>query len=311
MSNGLVLAIAAVLLCAVCIWAGVWIYMRRKYVDFTNAVCGSIDQILSGEGTGDFDFDDESLLSKIQMRLERLADITEAAARESEEQKKQVQSIVSDISHQLKTPIANITMYSDTALRPELSEETRQQCLRTLKNQVRKLDSLIQSLLQMSRLENEIIVLHPRENVLKNTLFEVAESIRLRAQKKGTEVTLECPENLHVYYDEKWTAEAIFNIVDNSVKYTGDCGKIRICVEPLEIYTKITVEDNGTGIAPEHINDVCRRFFREEKSSSIEGVGIGLYLTREIITKQNGYLKIKSEEGKGTSVSVYLPNQGK
>lgn len=311
MNDWFVLTIVVVLFCAVCIWAGTWVYMRKKYVDFTNAVCGSIDQILQGEGTEDFDFDDETLLSKIQMRLKRLADITEAAARESEEQKRQVQSIVSDISHQLKTPIANITMYSDTALRPELSADTRQQCLETLKKQVKKLDSLIQSLLQMSRLENNIIVLHPSENALKNTLFEVTESIRMRAQQKGTEITLECPENLKVCYDEKWTAEAIFNIVDNSVKYTGECGKIRICAEPLDIYTKITVVDNGKGIAPEHINDVCKRFFREEKSSGIEGVGIGLYLTREIISKQDGYLKIISEEGKGTSVSVYLPNQGK
>ena len=311
MSDWLVVTIAVVFICAVCIWAGTWVYMRRKYVDFTNAVCGSIDEILLGEGTEDFDFDDETLLSKIQMRLKRLADITEAAATESEEQKRQVQSIVSDISHQLKIPIANITMYCDTALRPELSDETRQQCLETMKKQVKKLDSLIQSLLQMSRMENNIIVLHPRDNVLKNMLFEVTESIRMRAQKKGAEIVLECPGDLKAYYDEKWTAEAIFNIVDNSVKYSGECGKIRIWVDPLDIYTKITIEDNGTGIAPEHINDVCKRFFREEKSSGIEGVGIGLYLTREIISKQDGYLKINSEEGKGTSVSVYLPNQGK
>ena len=264
MSDWLVVTIAVVFICAVCIWAGTWVYMRRKYVDFTNAVCGSIDEILLGEGTEDFDFDDETLLSKIQMRLKRLVVFNDAAATESEEQKRQVQSIVSDIYNQLKTPIANITMYCDTALRPELSDETRQQCLETMKKQVKKLDSLIQSLLQMSRMENNIIVLHPRDNVLKNMLFEVTE-----------------------------------------------CGKIRIWVDPLDIYTKITIEDNGTGIAPEHINDVCKRFFREEKSSGIEGVGIGLYLTREIISKQDGYLKINSEEGKGTSVSVYLPNQGK
>lgn len=301
--------IVAVFLCTVCIWGGMWIYMRRKYVAFTEDICQCIDQILQGQGTEGFIIDDETLLSKIQLRLKWLSDITEAAAEESEEQKKQVQSIVSDISHQLKTPIANITMYCDTAMRPEISGETRQECLKVLEKQVKRLDSLIQSLLQMSRLENNIISLLPEKNNVRDMLYEVIESIRVAAEKKNLALQLECPEKLNLYYDEKWTSEAIFNIVDNSIKYTQDGGKIRIAVEKLDIYTKIVIQDSGIGISPEHINDVCKRFFREEKIRGAEGVGIGLYLTREIITKQNGYLKINSQEGKGTQVSVYLLNE--
>lgn len=294
--------------CVLVIWGCMRIYMRKQYVTFTEEICASIDCILKGESPDDFSLDDETLLSKVQMRLKRLSDITEAAARESEEQKRQVQSIVSDIAHQLKTPIANITMYCDTAVRGELPEETRKECLSVLGKQVKKLDSLIQSLLQMSRLENHIIMLHPERNQLINTLYEVVESIRLRVRNKKQDIRLDCPEDIILSYDEKWTAEAIFNIVDNSVKYSAEGGKIRIYAEPLEMFTKITVEDNGMGIAPGHINDVCKRFYREEKVARTEGVGIGLFLTREIITRQNGFLKIQSTEGEGTKVAVYLPN---
>lgn len=307
MENWIILAaVCGAALCTAVICTAMWFRMRRRYITFAEEICESIDKILKGEGTFAFELDEETLLSKIQMRLKRLAEITEAAARESEDQKKQVQSIVSDISHQLKTPIANITMYCDTALRPEISEEMHRQCLETMERQVRRLDSLIQSLIEMSRLENNIIELHVEKNNLKNTLLEIVESAKLKAQKKGISIELECPEDLTLYYDEKWTAEAVFNLVDNSVKYTNDGGKVRIHVQQLEMYTRIVVEDNGVGIAPEHINDVCKRFFREEKANHVEGVGIGLYLTREIITKQGGYLKIESEEGRGTQVQVFL-----
>lgn len=310
MDNKLIFAasVASVLVCTVCIWGIMWFYMRRKYITFTEDVCKSIDQILQGQGTDGFAFEDETLLSKIQMRLNRLADITEAAATQSEEQKQQVMSIVSNISHQLKTPIANVTMYCDTAMRRGISEETRQDCLKILEKQVKKLDSLIQSLLQMSRMENNIISLHPEKNNLKNTLYEIIESIRPMVRKKNLDIQLECPEDIILSYDEKWTSEAIANIVDNSIKYTNPCGKIQIKVECLEIYTKIILQDTGMGISPQHINDVCKRFYREEKTRNEEGIGIGLYLTREIITKQNGYLKITSQEGKGTTVAVYLLN---
>ena len=301
-------ACGAAVLCTALICTGMWFRMRRKYVTFAGEVCASIDMILKGNGTSAFELEEETLLSRIQMRLKRLSEITEAAARESEDQKKQVQSIVSDISHQLKTPIANITMYCDTALRPGISEEMQKQCLKTMEKQVRRLDALIQSLVQMSRLENNMIELHVEENDIKNTLFEIVESARIKAQKKKISLELDCPDGLALRYDEKWTAEAIFNLVDNSVKYTMDGGKVWIHVEPMEMYTRIVVEDNGVGIAPEHINDVCKRFFREEKANHVEGVGIGLYLIREIIMKQGGYLKILSEEGKGTQVQVFLLN---
>ena len=281
-------AVAAVVVSALGTGLIMWINMRKKYIAFAEDICESIDTILRGESVENFVLEDETLSSRVQMRLKRLSDITEAAA---------------------KTPIANITMYCDTVRQKELPEETREKCLEVLGRQVGKLEFLVQSLLKMSRLETHMISIHPERNSLRNTLYEVSESIRVKAEQKGLQIEVECPDDIYLYYDAKWTAEAIFNIVDNSVKYTAEGGKIRIHAEPMEIYTKIVIEDNGMGIAAEHVNDVCKRFFREGKANSTEGVGIGLYLTREIITKQDGYLKIQSREGAGTKVAVYILNK--
>lgn len=249
---------------------------------------------------------EETLLSKTQTKLKRLEEITASLQQESDGQKRQVQSMVSDISHQLKTPVANIRMYCDTAVNPALTEDKRAKCLKIVKEQTEKLDFLVKSLVKMSRLENNIIVLHPTRNLVMDMLVEIEERMRLQAEQKNITIEVECPDSLILEYDEKWTAEALLNLVDNSVKYTPCGGKITILAETLELYARITVTDTGIGISPEHINDVCKRFYREERAGHQEGVGIGLYLTREILNKQNGYLKIRSIVGEGTQAAAYL-----
>ncbi len=287
---------------------GIWIYTRREYVRFTEEVCQSIDRILEGSGTEAFDTEEEALLSKIQMRLKKLEEITAHHAEESKRQKLEVQGVVSDISHQLKTPIANVVMYCDTAMNPRLSETERDNCMAVLKNQVGKLDFLVQALIRMSRLEQNIICLKPCEVPLCALVEAAAEEIRRKAVEKKICLEIETFPEVELLCDEKWSIEALVNVLDNAVKYSGEGRKIRVSSQRMEIYTKIEVEDEGAGIAPEHINDVCKRFYREERVRNTEGLGIGLYLTREILEKQRGYLKIQSHPGVGTRVALYFLN---
>ena len=118
---------------------------------------------------------------------------------------------------------------------------------------------------------------------------------------------MDCPENLLLPHDGRWTAEALFNLLDNAVKYTLPGGKISVLVEQWEMYVKIDVSDTGKGISESSQAAVFRRFYREEEVHSQPGVGIGLYLAREIITRQGGYIKVVSEVGKGSTFSVFLP----
>lgn len=292
--------------------AGIWIYMRKQYIAYTEEVCGSIDRILTAQpnpGRGSELHDDEdTLLSKVRMKLERLREITAVSAQESEERKLEVQGIVSDISHQLKTPIANVVMYCDTAMNPELSEEDRVKCMEILRGQVGKLDFLVQSLMRMSRMEQNMIAIRPDKVSLNRLMEDAAQSVAAQAGKKGIIVKTECPEEVYLYCDERWTLEAIFNVLDNAVKYSPDGGTVVIRSRRMEIYTAVVVEDGGFGISPEHINDVCKRFFREEQVKRTEGLGIGLYLTREILEKESGYLRIRSQVNRGTEVSLFLLN---
>lgn len=299
---------AVSLLLAGTISAGIWFHMRGKYIRFTEKVCRSIDNILEGKDPESMETEEESLASKTAMRLKRLREITAASARESERQKQEVQSVVSDISHQLKTPIANVVMYCDTAMNPQLSEEERAHCMEVLKGQVRRLDFLVQTLIRLARLEQNMIRLQPQQTSLRELVNAAEDIIHAKAAEKEIQVEMSCPEDTELWCDEKWTLEALINILDNAVKYSPKGSRIRVCSEQLEIYTKISVSDSGMGILPEHINDVCRRFYREERAAKTEGLGIGLYLTREILDREKGYLKILSKENQGTTVSLYLLN---
>lgn len=283
-----------------------WLAMRKRFVNYTDQIYQSIECILKGEGVGGFELDEDTLSSKIQMMLKRLYDITCASVEENRNQKKVVQEMVSDISHQLKTPIANITMYSDTILNHELNREDEHRFLKVMQEQIEKLDFLVRSLMKMSRLENNMIVLKKEKAFVMDCIMESVDSIELAAKKKEIDIEIRADKKTVAAFDRKWTTEALFNILDNAVKYTPHKGKIRITVEESELFTKIVVEDTGIGIGNDHINDIFKRFYREPKVHKKPGIGIGLYLSRQIISSQGGFIKVKSREGEGSSFGVYL-----
>ena len=130
----------------------------------------------------------------------------------------------------------------------------------------------------------------------------------MKADEKHLQVTVDCPDDLLVPHDPKWTAEALFNILENAVKYTPAGGTIQVAVVRWEACTKIDITDTGRGIPESHQATIFKRFYREPEVHSIEGIGIGLYLTREIISKQNGRIKVTSAVGTGTTFTIFLPN---
>ena len=140
-----------------------------------------------------------------------------------------------------------------------------------------------------------------------DTVAQAMSGIVYAAEKKQIGVSVDCPENLTVAHDSKWTAEALFNLLDNAVKYTPAGGKITVTVEEWEMYVEIKVADTGKGISESNQAAIFRRFYREEEVHEQPGVGIGLYLAREIIAQQGGYIKVVSELGNGSAFSIMLP----
>ena len=178
-----------------------------------------------------------------------------------------------------------------------------------LASQIDKLDFLVQAMVKTSRLETGVIKLTKKTQNLYDTLAEAVVGIYTKAAQKQLDVRVECPETFLVSHDRKWSTEAIFNILDNAVKYTPPGGMISVSVERWEAYVKIDIADTGKGIPEEHYALIFQRFYREEEVHDEEGVGIGLYLAREIIYLQGGYVKVSSRQGNGSVFSVFLPNE--
>lgn len=251
---------------------------------------------------------EDTALSKAQGKLLQYYDKMRDEHRQSDEERQTIQELVSDISHQVKTPVSNIQMFTGILRQHELSPEKRNEFLDLMSAQINKLDFLMQSLIKMSRLETGTFSIHMGESRLSDTIAQAVSAVWTKADQKEVQLDVDCDSSIRVRHDPKWTSEALGNILDNAVKYTPSGGSIHIRVRPWQFYTRIDITDTGIGIAEEHYSDVFRRFYRAEEAASEEGVGLGLYLARGIITRQHGYISVKSAQGKGTTFSVYLLN---
>lgn len=296
---------------AVCIGifllVGSWAALqRRQIVRFADDICETVDAAIAGRQPEILRPYDDSLTAKVQDRLMQYYDIMREERLQSQRDKQTLQSLVSDISHQVKAPIANVKLYAGILNRQDIPAEKRTQFSDSMEAQINKLDFLMQSLVKMSRLETGTFILNPVESRLIDTIAQAMNTVWSKAEQKDIEISTACGTDIMVWHDPKWTAEAIGNILDNAVKYTQAGGKISVTVRPWQFYTRIDISDTGIGISKEHYNHIFQRFYREEKVAAEEGVGLGLYLANGIITRQKGYISVKSSVGEGTTFSVYL-----
>jgi len=283
--------------------------IRKRLVTFVETLGGCIDDMVNGKKDVAFDFESETLTSKLNYKLKRLYEIMCRNNDRIWTEKQTIQEMISDISHQVKTPIANLKMYNSTLLERRLPQEKEREFLSLMETQINKLDFLMQSMIKASRLEAGVIALKVEPAPIYDTIALALGSIVLPAEKKNIEVSVSCDPALIVPHDRKWTAEALFNILDNAVKYTDSEGKITVKAQRWEMYTEIEISDTGKGISEEHYAQIFKRFYREEDVHEISGVGIGLYLCREIIQRQGGYIQVKSRVKQGSTFFVFLPNE--
>ena len=275
---------------------------------FANQVEEAIWQILSGKELKETEeVTEDTLWGKCGEKFWRLYQVWNRKETDALREKRQMKALISDISHQIKTPLANMKLYQEFLQEETLSEKGRE-FLNGLGDQTEKLDFLLQSMVKMSRLENGIIQIKRENKNLHHTLTAAVSQIVPSAAEKEIELHVECEERLMLNHDRKWTEEAIFNVLDNAVKYTKAGGKVHVRAVRQEIFTKISIRDNGKGILPERQAEIFTRFYREPEVHGQSGVGIGLYLTRRILELQNGYIEVHSEFEKGAEFCMYLPN---
>lgn len=277
------------------------IYSRIKMQQQIKKLDEMLDKAIDGSFTESCF--DESQLSYIENKMWKYLSSSEISARKTAEEKAKIKTLIADISHQTKTPVSNIRLYSELLSECDLSDTEKDYANRIF-SQSEKLSFLITSLVKLSRLETGIIALAPKEAEIAHMLRDIVLQAQAKADEKGLSISLECGSEKAVF-DEKWTNEAVWNIVDNALKYT-DNGGVKITVKEYEMFVCIEISDTGRGIPEAEQAQIFSRFYRSENTSSEEGVGIGLYLARQIISAENGYIKVVSEVGKGSTFSVFL-----
>ncbi|WP_025691560.1 sensor histidine kinase [Paenibacillus zanthoxyli] len=293
--------------CAGAICAGFMFSVRREMESVLAQLSEMIQSLIYSRDKEIFSVTEDTLLSKLQSQVIQLTGILSIQKERYLKENREIKSLISDLSHQLKTPLANLSMYSSLLDDAGLPPDKRLEFSRRSKSQIDKLAWLMDSLIQLSRLESGIISIKTEAKDLGNTVLAAIKQAFPAAESKNVTIEWKGGQRITLYHDAKWTAEAIYNVIDNAVKYTEPGGNIIITLTAYDLFARIDIEDNGQGIPPEELNAIFRRFYRGSNVRDAEGVGLGLYLTRKIITDQGGYIKTASEPGHGSVFSLFLP----
>ena len=281
---------------------------------FENRTIRRLEMMLDAALSGDFQENDydETKLSRLESKWKRFLAASMLSRENLNREKENVKSLVSDISHQTKTPMTNIRLYA-SLLGELIAAETGMQrqeeagvMIGELVRQTEKLEFLIQALTKMSRLESNIVEVRPEQQPITPLLQDVVAEAAMKADGKNITIRNVYAGEAFACFDYKWTKEALGNVLDNAVKYSPPGSTVTLSVLEYEMYLAVSVCDEGRGIREEEIPKIFGRFYRAEEVSQEEGVGIGLYLTREILRKENGYVKVKSQPEKGSEFLLYL-----
>ncbi len=267
-----------------------------------------LDEMLEQAINGEFEEEryDETELSRLEAKWKQYLTTSKMSMEQLNKNREGMQALVSDISHQTRTPLSNILLYSQL-LCEQTDNQEEKHLAEQIVRQAEKLEFLIQALVKMSRLESNVLVLKPQRQPIEPLLLEAMEEILPKAEKKKIHVKLQGnPSHMQAVYDKKWTAEALGNILDNAVKYSPLESTVEVTVEKFEFYVCISVRDEGIGISEEERAQIFSRFYRSAEVQQDDGIGIGLYLAREIVQKEKGYMKVLSKEGKGSTFKMYL-----
>ena len=281
---------------------------------FENKTVKRLEEMLDAAIDGNFveSSYDETRLSRLESRWKEFLGSSALSNKNLEAERHRLEEFISDISHQTKTPMTNIKMYTEL-----LQEEARRgneasiDRIKSFANEISRqnvrLQFLIDSLTKLSRLESGTLEVVPQENKVDKLIDTAVSAVRVKAEMKNITIEHIEAEGAKASFDMKWTTEALVNVIDNAVKYSPEGGKIQIFTETFDMYQAVHVVDEGDGIAEEDMARIFGRFFRGSEVQQEEGVGIGLYLTREIVSREDGYIKVvPNNKREGGELIVYL-----
>ena len=296
-------------LCIFCLTSGViifvfYLYLRKRQSEI-DKLTEYVEGILNKRYDLAIDENSEDELNSLKNELYKITVMLKEEARNSTMQKEALAASLSDISHQLKTPLTSVLILLDNLSQSEnMSKETREKFITEITRQIKGMNWLVISLLKLSRLDAGVVEFTSTKINANQLVEECLLSLEILAEIKNVSF---CVQNkiaeTFFYGDYNWNKEAIQNIIKNAVEHTKENTTITINIEENDVYTSISIKDNGDGISKKDLKHIFERFYKSE-SSSETSYGIGLSLSKSIIEKQNGYIEVETEEGKGTTFNV-------
>lgn len=260
---------------------------------------GEADEMLNG-GTD---------WQRVYELLKELGDSLSVRKRRMTEEENNTKALITDISHQLKTPLAALRMSYELTMEETLTDSERKEFAAKEEWEIRKLELLLEELLKLSQLEGGMVQITPQDAGIRDTILNAVEQVFVKAHQKQMEIRVKQEADAVVRHDAKWMAEAISNILDNAVKYSKPGSPVEIRVNSMPGNTMIEIEDWGMGIAADELHKIFQRFYRGREAEKLvrDGAGIGLYLSRSVIERQGGTVVAKRKAENGMIFRIMLP----
>ena len=282
------------------------IFIYVLYVINENRKIKQIDKyikdILNNKDTFDIRDYNEDELSKLKNDIYKITMLLKEEKENTLSEKKNLEVILSDISHQIKTPLTSMYVINDLLLDDNLDKKKRKEFLNKNRLQLERIEWLVTSLLKISRLDSGTIKLKKEKININNLIEKVIEPLKIPIELKNQKLIINSPNDLFIKVDLNWTIEALINILKNAYEHTKINGEIKIDVLDNPIYTEINITDNGEGISKDDINHIFERFYKGENNK--ESIGIGLNMAKTIIEKENGIIEVTSEKNKYTTFKI-------
>ncbi|MDR2163237.1 MAG: HAMP domain-containing histidine kinase [Clostridiales Family XIII bacterium] len=295
-------------LALICLAAAAYIIWLKRQYSNVFAKLNKLFDDASNRGLHEVSYD-ERMASALSEKLLRYIDASKGHFADVQNERDKIKMLISDISHQTRTPVSNILLYSGLLLEDSGLDENSAQMAADIQSQAEKLKFLTDTLVKMSRLETGVLAMETQVQPVKPLISAVVSEAYPKITEKNMALSVRVDKNLSANFDAKWTKEAVYNILENAVKYTDEGGGITVTATSYEMFVRLDVADTGAGIVTEEYTDIFKRFYRSPRTRESDGIGVGLYLAREILSLQGGYIKVNSEPGKGSIFSVYIPKQ--
>ena len=278
-------------------------FRRKREMEALSLV---LEKLINDEPIDSMQGDKDTLPSKIRHQMIRLSDKMRGNEEQLIKDRDEIKGLISEIAHQLRNPLANMEGYLQLLEEGAGSRERESAYIDAIAVSERRIRFLTESFIKMARLESKVIQIKKESADLKKTLLRSILQVQGAAVEKKIDIRLQMDENLRIPHDANWLSEAVFNLLDNSIKYSSSSSYVDMKAEVNEMFSEISVTDSGIGIEQGEENLIFQRFYRGKKVTSQEGFGLGLYLTREIVLQHQGFMKVTRLE-EGMKISIFLP----